>query len=168
MEIRAPRRDEADAVHSLAMLGLRDTPEAFSSTYEENLALTPEEIGTRYLPRESHLTLCAFLDGAPVGTVGLSVNSRLKTRHNASLSGMFVDPAFRRRGIGKALLDAAIAEARKRPHLEQITLCVTVTCAPAVALYESAGFQRFGIEPEALKQNGESFDIAFMKLFLEG
>ena len=53
---------------------------------------------------------------------------------------MAVEPDVRRRGVGRALIEAAEREARERglPHL---SLMVTEGNAEAVGLYEKAGFQ---------------------------
>lgn len=61
----------------------------------------------------------------------------------AHLYGMFVDPALRGHGVGRALVEAV----RKWAHghgLERVVLDVTHTNVPAIALYERAGFVRTG------------------------
>jgi ribosomal protein S18 acetylase RimI-like enzyme len=54
--------------------------------------------------------------------------------------GLAVDPASRRQGIGRALLRAAIHDAADR-GVAAVVLCVSVTNASAIALYESEGFR---------------------------
>jgi hypothetical protein len=44
----------------------------------------------------------------------------------------------------------ALAVAAAMPDLRQVTLSVTAANAPAIALYESMGFRRYGVEPQAL------------------
>jgi GNAT superfamily N-acetyltransferase len=64
-----------------------------------------------------------------------------RTRLGA-VSRLFVDRTARRRGIARTLLDEATREARARglyPVLDVVT-----TYAPAVALYERAGWKRLG------------------------
>ena len=63
---------------------------------------------------------------------------------------MMVHERSRGRGVGRALLDALIAEARAA-GLELITLTVTEGNASAIGLYERAGFVRFGLLPKAIK-----------------
>jgi len=53
-------------------------------------------------------------------------------------------PAFRRRGVGLALLRKAMGRARKR-GLERTMLEVRIGNAGAIALYESLGFRRDGV-----------------------
>lgn len=55
-----------------------------------------------------------------------------------------VATAARRQGLGKALLAAALDAARAAPAAEAF-LEVAVDNAPAIALYQAAGFQRAGL-----------------------
>jgi len=55
---------------------------------------------------------------------------------------VLASPTARRRGVGHALLDAAVAEARRR-GLHPV-LDVATGLRPAVTLYESAGWVRAG------------------------
>ncbi len=79
---------------------------------------------------------------------------------------MFVAPTARRRGHGRALLDAVLAHARLMPGLRQLKLSVNAANGPACALYESLGFVRTGIEPDALFVDGCFYDDALYNLRL--
>jgi ribosomal protein S18 acetylase RimI-like enzyme len=63
---------------------------------------------------------------------------------------MFTHEASRGLGIGRALVRAALQEAGERPGVQVVTLTVTEGNAPAVGLYQSFGFQTFGVEPMAI------------------
>lgn len=60
------------------------------------------------------LTLVAHADGQPVGTVSL-VDCDMDTRPDLSpwLASLYVLPEHRRRGVGKALVEALVREARR-------------------------------------------------------
>ncbi|WP_200843989.1 GNAT family N-acetyltransferase [Pantoea sp. 18069] len=92
----------------------------------------------------------AFLDDELLGTVTLEFSAKPKTRHKAHLIGMFVAQAARGSGAGRALMQAAMRLAGDRPGVRVVTLTVTDGNTPAIALYESFGFQRFGLEPMAI------------------
>ena len=79
----------------------------------------------------------AWRDGALVGFVALK---RLDSRHG-EVKSMRAAPSARGTGVGRALLDHVVAEARARGY-DRLSL-ETGTAdlhAPAVALYRSAGF----------------------------
>ena len=71
-------------------------------------------------------------DGRLVGT-GRMLRS-------GKIGRMAVSQSMRRQGIGRALLDALVAEA-KRLKLEEVSLGAQL---PAVAFYERAGFEAYG------------------------
>jgi len=62
------------------------------------------------------------------------------------------------------LLRAIIAYAKAQ--LEQILLTVADDNQSAIQLYEKFGFQVYGTEQKALKNNAEYTDELLMKLFL--
>ena len=93
----------------------------------------------------------AFRGEQLVGAVALQCSVRPKTRHAALLVGMYVRPAARQQGVGRRLLQAAIAAATARPQLRLLQLTVTDGNEPARRLYEAAGFVAWGIEPMAVR-----------------
>ena len=107
----------------------------------------------------------AFVAGALAGGIGLIRERRLKNRHKADIVAMYVLPEYARQGIGRALLDHAIAYARAA-GIEQLTLTVTQGNAAARELYAAVGFVSFGIEPRAIKVVDQYFAKEHMVLFL--
>ena len=79
---------------------------------------------------------------------------------------MYVAPAQRRRGLARALLQAAIEHARRWPGVEQLNLGVTEASDSARRLYESAGFRVWGREPRALSWQGRFLDEDHLTLDL--
>ncbi|MBO5826333.1 MAG: GNAT family N-acetyltransferase [Treponema sp.] len=70
-------------------------------------------------------------------------------------------------GIGSALIELAIENARKFGYL-QIELYVSVKNERAIALYEKHGFKNYGTRPrELLLDSGEFTDSYFMVLMLD-
>ena len=86
-----------------------------------------------------------------VGMIGLERQSQHKLRHSAELNSMMVRPSHAARGIGRLLMVACIAEARKAMGLEQITLRVSTSSTSAIRLYEHAGFKSCGVVPHSLR-----------------
>ena len=99
-----------------------------------------------------------FESGVLAGFVALIHPQRQKLRHGAELAGMYVAPAVRRRGLGTALLQAAIARARSIDGVRQLGLSVNAANAGARALYRSAGFVAWGVRPQALQVDGALYD----------
>lgn len=77
-------------------------------------------------------TLLAMTEQGPVGVVIVRVDGG-----EAEIKRLWADPNLRGRGLGSALLDAALALTTGR-----VRLSVWEWRAPAIRLYESRGFER--------------------------
>jgi DNA-binding MarR family transcriptional regulator/GNAT superfamily N-acetyltransferase len=95
----------------------------------------------------SGLLLIAYLDGEPVGCGGV----KMVDRTTAEVKRMWVAPSVRGMGVGRRLLDALEAYARRR-RAATLRLDTNKNLAEAQALYRSAGFEEvaaFNAEPYA-------------------
>jgi RimJ/RimL family protein N-acetyltransferase len=93
---------------------------------------------------EEHAWLVAVgdADGRVVGSLSIAREDHAITRHVASI-GMMVAPEWRVRGVGSALMVAAIDWA-ERMGVEKLALSVYPDNAPARALYRKFGFVEEG------------------------
>ena len=85
----------------------------------------------------------AELDGELAGRLSLARDQNPASHHVADL-GLMVDERFRRRGIGRALLEAAVAWAPEH-GVAKLELDVFPWNDGAIALYEAFGFEREGL-----------------------
>jgi RimJ/RimL family protein N-acetyltransferase len=157
---------DAAAYRTLRLRALREHPDAFTSSYEEESAKPLAATEERLAPDADCPMWGAFVDGSLVGAVGLLHEARVKNRHKATVVAMYVMPEHGGRGAGAALLARLIDEARHEPGLEQLVLTVTDTNATARTLYEKAGFRSFGVEPRAIRVGDRYLDKNHMILFL--
>jgi len=165
VQIRKLTEQDIDVFWELRLRALRDNPEAFGSTYEETLARGKEAMLWRLSQAGDSFTLGAFDDGM-VGTVRFHREEGLKEKHKGYVFGMYVEPEVRGRGIGKALMQELIAQSRTLEGLEQLLLGVVTINDTAHNLYRSLGFEEYGIEPRALKQDEQYWDERLMVLDL--
>jgi GNAT superfamily N-acetyltransferase len=93
----------------------------------------------------SRVLLVAWSDGRLAGSVILDLATEENMPHAASLRTLMVDPAERRRGIGRALMRRA--EQAARAHGRQIVMLDTRAGSPAEALYRSESWQQLGRIP---------------------
>ena len=149
MEIRPLTADDASAYRTVRLRGLREHPEAFTSSYEE-VAQQPLQASQARLASQHNAFWGAFQGPELYGTVGLEREGRAKVRHRAKVVGMYVVPEATGRGIGLQLLQALLERARAE-GLESLVLTVTDGNEAARRLYERCGFRSFGIEPRAIK-----------------
>ena len=89
-----------------------------------------------YAPPRGRLLL-AIEDGNPAGCVGL----REWDADTAEMKRLYVAPAYRGRGLGRVLTEAALSEARavgyRRVRLDTLPSLMQ----PAIALYRELGFR---------------------------
>lgn len=145
-------------------------PEAFSSDAETELRRSAETYLSRVAgaaDRGWPFTLTAWQGEQLCGALTCERDQRLKVRHIAKLVGMMVAPEVGRRGIGRTLLDAAIARCRQRDGVELLTLSVTGSNATAIRLYERAGFVCYGRLDRALRIGGRHHAKHLMALTLD-
>lgn len=166
MNIRVVRAEDVQAAQAIRLRSLREHPEAFGSSYEDEALLTPESLVERLRPTADRRLFGAWVDEALVGTLHFSRSTGKKIRHRAGLGAMYVAPERRGRGIGRALLTTAIAYARTLLDLEQVILAVTVGNEAARALYLTAGFTPTFVEKRYIKVDSVYYDIEWMNLHL--
>lgn len=156
------RLSPADAVayRTLMLAAYANHPEAFTSTAEERaaqpMAWWAARLGEDGAQPAQSVSFGAEVDGQLCGAATLVVETNLKSRHKATLVGMYVAPHCRRLGLGRQLIEALLAYARQREGLRQVLLTVSEGNQAAQDLYEGCGFKVFGIEPEAMAL-GEGF-----------
>jgi RimJ/RimL family protein N-acetyltransferase len=164
IEIRPLTKADADAFRALRLTALRETPEAFGSSYEEEIDRPREHFAARAAPPEPSATFGAFADTRLVGTAGLSVSNRLKESHKAYMWGVFVLADFRGQGVGRELVQQVIDKAAGNVRVLQ---CSVVTAQEATRrMYRAMGFVPYGLERNALCIDGDFYDEELLAIDL--
>ena len=83
-------------------------------------------------------------DGTVLGYAGLQT-----VLDEGYINNVAVDPRFRRQGVAGQLVEAFLRFGAAR--LAFLTLEVRASNAPAIALYEKFGFEKYGVNPRAFK-----------------
>ncbi len=100
-----------------------------------------ENLPGSYAPPSGRLAL-AYLNGTAVGCVAM----RRFDRQRCEAKRLYVRPTVRGQGVGRALLEWLIHEARSAGYAEMLGDSMPVM-SEAIAMYERIGFQR--IDPYA-------------------
>ena len=169
LTVRTLTEEDAEAFWSVRLRALREQPEAYGRSYEEERETPLDEIRGRFRAgwkRPTGFVLGAFVDGRLVGIAGVVREAPAKQRHKGYLWGVYVTPEGQGRGIGRRLVTEAIDGARAMPGVELVHLAVGSRSMAARALYISLGFVPFGLERKALKLPDGYVDEEHMVLFL--
>lgn len=169
MSIRVLKRDDAESYRELRLFGLQESATAFGSSYEEEIVRTLHTTASRLVDPNApdSFVLGDFENDKLSGVVGMVGNERMKTAHIGIIWGMYVRPAMRGQGRGRALMQAAIARSRNIDRILQLKLSVVTSNEAAKQLYESLGFEVYGVEPRSLLVDGVYYDQAHLWLRLD-
>jgi RimJ/RimL family protein N-acetyltransferase len=108
--------------------------------------------------------LVAVVDDRVVGRLSLARDPHPASAHVADL-GLMVAASYRRQGIGRALLEEAVAWAR-RSGISKLELHVFPWNEPAIQLYEGFGFEREGLRRGHYLRDGATVDALLMAYHL--
>jgi ribosomal protein S18 acetylase RimI-like enzyme len=163
IEIVTLKPDDWQTYRALRLEALQTDPQAFGSTYADNLA-HPESWWRGRLSDtdENSWLLFAKHRGSVAGMIG----SFMPDATSANIIAMYVNPAFRGQGIARALMAAALDKLRQNPALSVARLEVNEVQTAALRLYESFGFQIISTE-NGLAGDGQTYAISNMELRLD-
>ncbi len=136
-------------------------PKAIAGTLQ--LPFPAEQLWKKRLSEHSpSLTmLVAEMDGSVRGSLGLMMMENIRRRHCAHV-GMGVHDDWHGKGIGSALLKAAIDQAENWLAITRLELTVFTDNTPAIALYEKFGFETEGTHRRFAFADGVYKDVYAM------
>jgi len=161
------RKAEPGDAPSLVELGTEvgNEPEGWLITANGWRSAGDERRYLRALRRYPHAAVYVAEDeGHIVGRLSIARDQHPASYHVADL-GLMVAATHRRRGIGRALLDAAVEWARES-GVQKLELHVFPHNEAAIQLYESYGFEREGYRRAHYRRAGEYVDAIVMALVL--
>ncbi|KRA47863.1 GNAT family N-acetyltransferase [Devosia sp. Root635] len=161
--IRRLTGNDVDAYRAIRLEALTDHPESYG-TSPENFAIRPRDALVAMLDRMAFFGVVTDA-GALAGIVAYDRDDGERETHRGWLLQVYVKPDMRGTGASLALLEAAVAHARK--EVIQLHLMVGAHNAPAIRLYEKAGFTTYGTDPRCLYVNGRYIDEHMMVRFLD-
>lgn len=140
--LQANSSADVEAYRTIRLRSLQADPDAFASTYEEAMQLddaawTARLSGFKGRPGAMFVD---EIDGSITGTVGIGFT---EWDPQPMLIAMWVDPAARGQGVGRRLVEAAVAWAGDQ-GATAVVLWVVKTNETAKALYRRCGFEPSG------------------------
>lgn len=145
---------------------LADSPWSFLASPEQDRGCDVEKVRTS-LARTDAAIFAVREGDRLVAAAGVAREEALKKRHIATIWGVYVTPAVRGRGMARAVVSAAMNEAKSWPGIGSIQLAVSSNAPVARRLYESLGFREWGNEPDAVRINGVSYSEHHMAMAID-
>lgn len=146
--------EDWETYKALRLASLKDSPDAFESTFERELNFTENVWRSRLTPSDNPvhiLPLVALSHGKPIGLATGVVHAHQD--ETAHIYQMWIAKPYRGLGIAKDFLDRIEAWASELER-KFLSLAVTTHNASAVLLYQSAGFVPSG-HTEPLRENSK-------------
>lgn len=157
VSVRHAEPEDYEALHRIfsgpkAVAGTLQLPFPSAEAWRRRLAEPPEGL----------YSLVACVEGEVVGSIGLETSpARPRMRHVGSV-GMAVRDDWQGKGVGTALMEAALDLADNWLNLGRIELRVYVDNSAAVALYKKFGFEIEGTHRRLAFRYGEYVDAYSM------
>jgi ribosomal-protein-alanine N-acetyltransferase len=142
IRLREIAPDDLDALHALDQL-----------CFDPDIAYSRREM-ERYLEMSGRLGAVAEEEGR---LAGYSLGAR-RRNGDALILTLDVHPDFRRRGVGRLLLDDLLARFRAAGAVRAV-LQVAVENAPARAFYRKAGFRESGQLPDYYDEGRDAIEM---------
>jgi RimJ/RimL family protein N-acetyltransferase len=164
--IRQARPEDAGALVELGASIGRE-PEAWLLNTDGWRSVGEERRYLRALRR--HPDAAVFVaedDGIVVARLSVARDPHSASRHVADL-GLMVAASHRRLGIGRALLERAVAWARDA-GVRKLELHVFPWNEPAIRLYEEFGFEREGLRKDHYRRGDDYVDAILMAYRVSG
>lgn len=166
MQIRRLVPADAAPFQALRLQALLEAPAAFGASYENEQGTPLSQIESQLAAESGRLLFGAFVGDELVAIAGIGREGGPKEAHKGYVRSFYVTPNQRGQGVGRAVLAHLLAYARTLPGLRQLTLAVNAANKPAIALYNSLGFTRYGVEPDSQLVAGHFHDEMLMFLVL--
>ena len=163
MEITYRRAIATDAAALLAMMRALDGETRYM-LYEPGERQMPLRALEDALDGQDSLCLLALAGEEIVGYLMARRGSARRIRHNACIV-VGVRTQWHHQGIGRTLF-CRLEEWAREQGLRRLELTVAAENAPAIAVYEPAGFVREGIKRDALCVDGQLMDEIMMARLL--
>ncbi|MEI9886764.1 MAG: GNAT family N-acetyltransferase [Rhizomicrobium sp.] len=153
MTVRRLAESDAEAVRAVRLEGLKAHPENFGADHDREAAQTLDWWKKRIAGGGG---FGAWEADELVGVISFWRHGEKKHAHQGVIGGFYVRPGHRGKGIGDALMKAALEEATK--SVEHVTLTVTAANAGAIRLYERNGFMTVGRLIASIRVDGVDHD----------
>jgi RimJ/RimL family protein N-acetyltransferase len=161
--IRQLTGDDVTAYRATRLEALINHPESYGTSPEAFSARSDATLITQLTSLTYFGVITAT--GELAGIAAFAVDDGDRERHRGWVMQVYVKPELRGTGAALALLNAMAEHARA--HVIQLHLMVGAHNAPAIRLYEKAGYRIYGTDPRCLYVNGRYIDEHMMVRFLD-
>lgn len=160
--IRAARAEDAKSIAAIYNEAVRTT----TATFDTEPRALVDQVDWLRRHQGHYPVLVAEVDGQVVGWASLSEWSERRAYLRTAENSVYVDPAWRNRGVGRSLL-TAICRVGASQGLHTVIARIADGNAASLHLHESVGFRSIGVMREVGHQFGRLVDVRLMQLIFD-
>ena len=109
MNIRCISADDAEAFALLRLEVTKENPVSMGLTYDEELTRTLDSFRAQLSFTQPNVMFGSFVEGELVATAAVGYTIKFpSSRHKMLMWGVFTSPRYRRRGLSRQVVEAAI------------------------------------------------------------
>ena len=156
--------DDAHLYQALRLEALKESPEAFIATYEEDAEKTQADFILRL---NNDYAVGCFQDDHLIGSADFFIPepNRSKVNHKGVVAGFYVRPRYRGTDAARGLMDELIAHLPA--GITQLHLSAVSDSPRTIRFYEKMGFSVWGTEPRGSRHQGAYIDETHMVRMLD-
>jgi len=164
LEFRVLVDEDAHLYQALRLEALKEAPESFGATYEEDAERTEADFVLRL---NNDFAVGCFQDGHLIGSADFFVANpnRSKLAHKGTIAGRYVRPRSRGTGVADGLINEIVANLPE--GITQLQLSAVANNPRTIGFYEKVGFTIWGTEPRGSRSNGAYLDEVHMTRVLD-
>jgi RimJ/RimL family protein N-acetyltransferase len=164
LEFRVLVDEDAHLYQALRLEALKEAPEAFGATFEEDAERTEADFVLRL---NNDFAVGCFQDGHLIGSADFFIAdpNRSKLSHKGTVAGFYVRPRARGTGVADGLIKELIANLPE--GITQLQLSAVANNPRTIAFFEKAGFTIWGTEPRGSRYAGDYIDEVHMTRMLD-
>ncbi len=166
MEIRVLTHNDTAEYKRIRLESLQKDPEAFNSSYEEESAQPDTFFSDRIMQSDCTVAVGAFIENRLIATASFFRFKSSRLYHKGYVVGVYVAEGYRGQGIGKKVVAFLIDNVRAYNDISKLQLRVSPDNEAAKRVYMSCGFEKEGLERDAMRVNGISYDDDLMVCYL--
>lgn len=166
IELVTPQTCEWHAFKELRLSALKELPEAFGVSVDEEINQSDDEwqdLLQSACMQQTCWLICAKVDNELIGMIYAEREAGDYFKHLIWIKKVYVKPAWRNHSVGIQMLDAITELLVRDPWAEHLVLWVTCQMTSAIKLYQKAGFTIAGTLKKAMNINGTFYDNYLMQ-----
>jgi ribosomal protein S18 acetylase RimI-like enzyme len=165
IKYRVLTSEDREKYRQIRLECLKNYPQNFGTLYEDEINSSSLKFDNIISQNDSaDFLFGAFINEKLVGICGNIQEDRIKTRHIAEISHVYVSPDFGKKGIATNLLKLTLEKVFSNNIVEQIILGVVKSNTQAIEIYQKAGFKQYGILENYYKFNDSYETLVLMNL----